>query len=61
MSNSIPNNYIKIKPKDLPWITSEIKRLVKKQNRFYENYKHDGANLRTKWLLTSSGLNVLIL
>ena len=36
MSNIIQNDYIKIQPKDPPWITSEIKRLIKKQNRFYK-------------------------
>ena len=39
MSNFIPNDYIKIQPKDPPWITTEIKRLIKKQNRFYKNFK----------------------
>ena len=32
MSNFIPNYYIKIQPKDPPWINPEIKRLIKKQN-----------------------------
>ena len=43
MSNFIPNDYMKIQPKDPPWITSEIKRLIKKPNRFYKNYKHNGC------------------
>ena len=45
MSNFIPNDYIKIQPKDPPWITPEIKRLIKKQNRFYKNYKRNGCKL----------------
>ena len=44
MSNFIPNDYIKIQPNmDPPWITTEIKRLIKKQNRFYKNFKRKGC------------------
>ena len=43
MSNFIPNDYIKIQLKDPPWITPEIKRLIKKPNRFYKNYKRNGC------------------
>ena len=43
MSNFIPNDYIKIQLKDPPWITPEIKRSIKKQNRFYKNYKRNGC------------------
>ena len=35
MSNFIPNDYIKIQQKDPPW----IKKLFKKHNKFYKNFK----------------------
>ena len=43
MSNFIPNNFIKILPKEPPWITTDIKRLIKKQNRFYKKFKRNGC------------------
>ena len=43
MSNFIPNYYRKIQPKDPPWITTEINRLIKKQNRFYKNFQRKGC------------------
>ena len=48
MSNFIPNDFIKIQPKDLPWITTEIKRLIKQQNRFYKNFKRKGCKPEEK-------------
>ena len=60
MSNFIPNDYIKIPPKDHPWITPEIKRLRKKID-FIRTTNVMVVNLRTKWLMTTSGLNVLML
>ena len=48
MSNFIPNDYIKIQPKGPPWIITEIKRLIKKQNRFYKNFQRKGCKPQDK-------------
>ena len=48
MSNFIPNEYIKINPKDPPWITNGLKRLIKKQNRQYKNFKRKGCKPEDK-------------
>ena len=48
MSNFIANDYIKIRPKDPPWITTEINRLIKKQNRFCKNFKRNGCKRQEK-------------
>ena len=48
MSNFIPNDYIKIQPKDPPWITTEIKRLIKKQNKFCKNFQRKGCKPQDK-------------
>ena len=42
MSNFIPNETIKIKPRDPPWITRAIKSLLNKQSRLFRNYKKHG-------------------
>ena len=35
-SNFIPNNYVKIQPKDPPWINNNLRRMIKKQNKQYK-------------------------
>ena len=35
----IPNRTIKIKPKDKPWITHEVKLSIRKRNRLYKRFK----------------------
>ena len=54
MSDFIPNDYINVQTKDLPWIIIEIKRLIKKQNRLLDRFKafgkvwHEGLLLKLK-------------
>ena len=43
LSNFIPNEYVKVTPKDPPWITNGLKRMIKKQNRQYKNFKRKGS------------------
>ena len=42
MSNYIPNEIIKIRPRDPPWITPTLKTLLNRQNRLYKNFKRHG-------------------
>ena len=42
MSNFIPNDTIKVTPKDPPWITKTLKTLLNRQNRLYKNFKRHG-------------------
>ena len=42
MSNFIPNEIIKIRPRDPPWITQPLKTLLNRQNRLYKNFKRHG-------------------
>ena len=42
MSNFIPNETIKVTPKDPPWITKPLKTMLNKQNRLYKNFKRHG-------------------
>ena len=44
MSNFVPNEIMKIKPRDPPWISKAIKSMLNKQNRIYGNYKKHGYN-----------------
>ena len=42
MMNYIPNRYVKIQPKDPPWINSNLRRMIKKQNKQYKKFlKHE--------------------
>ena len=56
MSNFIPNEYIKVNPKDPPWISNAIRRMIKKQNRQYKNFVRNGCknddNSRVERFLT---------
>ena len=51
MSNFIPNEYIKVHPKDPPWINDNIRRMVKRQNRQYKNYVKNGCKIEVKILV----------
>ena len=42
MSNFIPNETKRIVPRDPPWISKNLKILIKKKNRFYASYKKNG-------------------
>ena len=42
MSNFIPNEIIRVKPRDPPWITKSIKTMLNRQNRMFRNYKKHG-------------------
>ena len=44
MSNFIPNKMIKVYPSDPPWINMDLKRLLRRQQRLYRNYKRHGYN-----------------
>ena len=35
----IPNKNVTIRPLDLPWINNNIRKLMRKRNRFYRKYK----------------------
>ena len=41
-SNFIPNEVVRVIPKDPPWITRRLTSMLKKQNRLYKNYKRHG-------------------
>ena len=51
MSNFIPHETIKVKPRDPPWINKTIKTMLNKQNRIYKNYKKHGYNHTDKIIL----------
>ena len=38
---SIPNKKVRIRPQDLPWINSLVRKLMRKRNRLYKKYKLD--------------------
>jgi hypothetical protein len=38
-SENIPNRVIKVKPRDLPWITHDCKCLIRSRNRLYNRFK----------------------
>ena len=42
MSKFIPNKMTKIIPKDPPWVTDDIKRMIRRQHRLYSNFKKHG-------------------
>ena len=42
MSNFIPNKTHKIEPKDAPWITQDLRRMINRQKRTFKNYKRHG-------------------
>ena len=37
--NSIPNRDIKVRPRDLPWITNDCKHLIRIRNRLYKKFQ----------------------
>ena len=47
-SNFIPNNYVKIQPKDPPWVTNNLRRMIKEQNKQYEKFLKNGYLPETK-------------
>lgn len=44
----IPNRYIKIKPLEPPWITSLLKRHIRKRKRAYKKAKKSNSELHWK-------------
>ena len=48
MSNFIPNKTIKVSPKDAPWISNDLKRMIKRQNRQYKKFKRNGSKPENK-------------
>ena len=47
-SNFIPNKFVKIQPKDPPWITDNLRRMIKKQNKQYKKFLKNGRLPETK-------------
>ena len=41
-SNFIPNEFVTVKPKDVPWITRSIKSMIQKKNRAYKTFMKNG-------------------
>ena len=46
-SECIPNRVIRIKPSDPPWITSTLKKFIRKRKRAYRKAKT--TNLESNW------------
>ena len=42
MSNYVPNETKQIVPCDPPWITKQLKTMLNRKNRLFENYKKHG-------------------
>ena len=40
--NFIPNNYVKIQPKDPLWINNNLRTMIKKQNKQYKQILKNG-------------------
>ena len=58
MSNFIPNETIKVRPRDPPWINKTIKTRLNKQNIIFKNYKKHGYNDADKIRLDIFATNV---
>ena len=48
MSNFIPSKVIKVNPRDPPWIDGDLKRMLNRQQRLYQNYKRHGFKSEDK-------------
>ena len=46
--NFVPNEDIRITPRDPPWLTKPLKTLLKRKNRLYKNYKKHGYKTQDK-------------
>ena len=44
----IPNKIVRIKPSDAPWLTTQIKRFIRKRKRAYKKAKH--TNSPAHWI-----------
>ena len=42
-SNFVPNKIVKINPRDPPWISGELKRMLNRQQRLFRNFKRHGC------------------
>ena len=49
MSNFIPSKVIKVNPRDPPWIDGDLKRMLNRQQRLYQNYKRHGFKSEDKF------------
>ena len=58
MSNFIPHETKKIKPRDNPWITKPLKCLINKKNKLYKNYKRHGYQENDKLRLDNFRMEV---
>jgi hypothetical protein len=59
----VPNRSIQVRPKDLPWITTDCKRLIRDCNRSYKRFKRskaiaDEAIWKTKAKVVRATLNI---
>ena len=50
-SNFCPHKIIKCRHKDAPWLTSEIRQMLKEKNRIYKKYVKNKYDLGYKQLL----------
>lgn len=46
-SQSIPNKLVTIRPDDVPWMTSEVRRSIRRRNRIHRHAKH--SNTVANW------------
>jgi len=46
-SDSIPNKVITIRPDDVPWMTQDVRLLIRKRNRFHQKAKR--LNTHAAW------------
>ena len=48
MANFIPNEIMRIIPRDPPWITKPLKTMLNRKDRFFKHYKRHGYQLEDK-------------
>ena len=48
MENFIPNSMKRFTPRDPPWITKDLKAMLKRKNRLFKNYKKKGYKIEDK-------------
>ena len=52
MESSIPNNVITVRENDAPWMTDDIKLLIKRKHRIFQRWKCNTSDI-TKANLTA--------
>ena len=51
MSNFVPNEVKTVCPKDPEWLDSDIKKLLRNQNKIYKRYKRNGYKMEDKIIM----------